>query len=102
MTTFNWTVSQLERNPENGGVSTVHWRCDATDGEYTAGSYGTAGFTPDPEAPNFIPFEQLTEADVIGWLHASEGFDKEQIETGLQTQIDTLKNPPVVAGVPWS
>ena len=101
MTTFKWTIAQLERNPDNGGVITAHWRCDATDGEYTAGSYGTAGFTPDPEAPNFIPFEQLTEDDVLGWVWASEEFNKDQLEANLAAQIEKQKNPPVVAGVPW-
>ena len=61
-TTYNWTISQLERQTDTGGVVTVHYRCNATDGDYTAGSYGTAGFTPDPTAPDFKPYDQLTEA----------------------------------------
>jgi len=100
MTTFNWTIAHLERNSTDGGVVTAHWRVDATDGEYTAGSYGTAGFTADPEAPNFIPFEQLTEADVIGWLTAKEGW-AEALEARLDADIERQKNPPVLHGLPW-
>jgi hypothetical protein len=44
-----WTIAQLERNTSDGGVVVAHWRATATDGDYSASSYGTAGFTPDPE-----------------------------------------------------
>ena len=101
MTELNWTIAQLERQTETGGVITAHWRVDATDGDYSAGSYGSAGFTPDPEAPSFIPFEQLTEADVLNWLWAQEGFDKDAIEDSLQSQIDAQKNPVTATGLPW-
>lgn len=49
--------------------------------------------------PNWIAF--LTEADVLNWLWAQEGFDKEAIEDGLQTQIDVQKTPVTVSGTPW-
>jgi hypothetical protein len=60
-----WTIAQLERNTSDGGVVVAHWRATATDGDYSASSYGTCGFTPDPTAPDFVPFESLTEADVL-------------------------------------
>jgi hypothetical protein len=60
-----WTIAQLERNTADGGVVVAHWRATANDGDYSASSYGTCGFTPDPTAPDFVPFESLTEADVL-------------------------------------
>jgi hypothetical protein len=65
-----WTIAQLERNTSDGGVVVAHWRATATDGDYSASSYGTAGFTPDPTAPDFVPFDDLTEADVLAWVYA--------------------------------
>lgn len=99
---INWTIEQLERQTETGGVIIAHWRVNATDGyRYSAGSYGSAGFTPDPESPDFIPFDQLTESDVLNWLWEKEGFDKNEIENRLQSQIDAQKNPVTITGLPW-
>ena len=61
-------IANLERNTDDGGVVVAHWRCTAEDGEYTASSYGTVGFTPDASADGFISFDNLTEADVLGWV----------------------------------
>jgi hypothetical protein len=101
MTEVTWSISTLEHNTGDGGVTVAHWRVSATDGDYSAGAYGTAGFTPDPEAPDFIPYDDLTEADVLAWLFAQEGFDKDEKEAQLLSQIDAQKNPVSVTGTPW-
>lgn len=96
---ITWTIVQLERNTDNGGVIVAHWRVQAADGDRTAGAYGSCEFTPDPTDPGFIAFENLTEADVLAWVH--ESADKDAIETGLTVQIEEQKNPTTKAGVPW-
>ena len=99
MTTFNWTVPMTERQTADGFVFTAHWRCDASDGDFSASSYGTAGFSQDPE--NFTPYEDLTEAQVLGWVWVN-GVDKDATEAALQAKIDADKNPTTGAGVPWT
>ena len=94
-----WTIAQLERNTADGGVITSHWRATAVDGDYTASAYGTCGFTPDPTAPDFVAYENLTEADVLEWVYAS--VDKDSIESSLATKIEDQKAPKTEAGVPW-
>jgi len=94
-----WTIANLERNAADDGVVVAHWRCTVEDGEYTASSYGTVSFTPDPDAEGFVPFDQLTEATVIGWVQAE--LDQDAIEAGLAAQIEEAKAPAVVAGTPW-
>jgi hypothetical protein len=96
---MNWTIAQLERNSADGGVIVAHWRVTAVDGEYSASSYGTCGFTPDPSADGFVPYDNLTEADVLAWVY--ESVDKDAIEAGLTAQIAEQKNPTTEAGVPW-
>lgn len=102
MTEVTWSIPTVERNTSDGGVTVAHWRVSATDGDYSAGAYGTAGFTPDPEAPGFIPYDDLTEADVLAWLFAQEGFDRDEKEAQLLSQIDAQKNPVSVTGTPWA
>ena len=104
MTTFNWAISQCERELADGGITTAHWRVAATqtleDVECTASSYGTCGFTPDPESGDYTPYADVTEAEVLGWCWA-DGVDQEAIETALQTNIDLQITPTTGAGVPW-
>ena len=99
MTTFTWTIPTLERELSDGFVYTAHWRCTATDGEFSATSYGTAGFTQDPESESFVPYESLTEEMVLGWLFNS--IDKDATEDALAAKIEADKTPTTAAGVPW-
>ena len=94
-----WTIAQLERNTSDGGVTIAHYRATLTDGDYSASTYGTVGFTPDPESPDFVPFESLTEADVLAWVY--ESVDKDSVEASLASQIEDQKAPQTMAGTPW-
>jgi len=94
-----WTIANLERNTADGGVTVAHWRCTAVDGDHSASAYGTVGFTPDPTAEGFVPYENLTEADVLAWVHGS--VDKDATEAALTSKIDAEKNPTTEAGLPW-
>jgi hypothetical protein len=94
--TTTWTIAQLDRQTSDGLVTTVHWRVDAVDGEYSAGSYGTVGFE---RGDTFTAYDSLTEAQVIEWV--KNKLDVEAIEAGLQTQIDAQKTPTSATGVPW-
>ena len=98
-----WTISQLERNTADGGVTVAHWRVteEETVGDvtYSASSYGTCGFTPDPDAEDFIAYDSLDEATVLGWVQAE--LDQDAIEAGLTANIAEQKTPTTSTGVPW-
>ena len=100
MTDYIWTIAMCEHEVATGGITVAHWRVSAVDGDYSASAYGTAGFTPDPEAEGFIPYADLTEADVLVWVWAS--VDKDETEANLAAQIDAQKNPVTAAGTPWA
>ena len=97
--TYTWTIANLERNTADDGVTIAHWRCEGTDGTHTASSYGTTSHEPDPSAAGFIAFADLTEADVLGWVHAAVG--KDDIEQAIADKIDALANPVSSTGLPW-
>ena len=100
MTDFNWSIANLERNTADGGVVVAHWRVTAEDGKYTASSYGTQSFTPDASADDFIAYDSLTEATVIGWVQAE--MDVEATQEALQANIDAQKTPATLTGTPWA
>ena len=97
--TYTWTIPTVERNLADGGVTVAHWRCDAVDGDHSASSYGTVGFTPDATADGFIAYDNLTEADIIGWIQNS--VSQADTEAALSAKIEADKTPTTSAGVPW-
>ena len=93
-----WTISTLERNT-NDGVVVAHWRASDADGEHVGSSYGTCGFTPDPDADGYVAYDSLTEETVIGWVKAD--VDADAIEASIASQIADSKAPAISTGVPW-
>ena len=99
--TYDWTIATCEHEVATGGITVAHWRVSAVDGDYTASAYGTCGFNPDPTAPDFTPYDQVTEAEVLNWCWAG-GVDKAETEANLASQINAQKNPTTESGVPWA
>ena len=99
MTTFNWSVSEMNRLTSDGFVVTVHYNVSATDGTYSASTYGTVSYTQQP-GETYTPYDQLIEAQVVSWVQTSLG--KDTVEASLQGQIDFLKAPVTASGTPWS
>ena len=99
MTTV-WQISQMERTLDDNGVIVAHWRANATDGDFSATNYGTAGFTPDPSSSDWVAYDSITEELALSWCFAN-GVDKDAIEASLQANIDLQKNPTQASGVPW-
>ena len=100
-TTFTWAIANLERETADGFVFTAHYTVAANDDAYSSSAYGSIGFQrPD----NLIPFADLTEETVIGWVKEALGGDEKvtEIEAALQGQIDEQRSPSKAAGVPWA
>ena len=89
---MNWKINTLEyTNDSDKGVVTAHWDVTLTDGDVSARRYGSCSFQPDASSDDYIPFEDLTESTVIGWVQST--LDVEQIENSLLAQIEEQKNP---------
>jgi len=95
---MNVTINNVESNTADGTITSAHWNASITDGDYTASSYGSAGFTRNEESPTLIPFANVTEVDVVAWVTASLD---ENLEANLLADIESQKNPTSVSGVPW-
>jgi hypothetical protein len=89
----------MERLTSDGFVVTVHYNVGATDDTYQASTYGTTSYT-QTESEAFLPYEDLTQAVVVGWVQ--EALGKEVVEASLQSQLDALKAPVQQSGLPWA
>ena len=99
MTTFTWNIANLERETADGFVFTVHYTVNAKNDTYSSGAYGSIGLErPD----NLIPFADLTEETVVGWVKEKFGDEKvAEIEAALQAQLDEQAAPTKASGLPW-
>jgi hypothetical protein len=111
--TNTWSVPDMQHMDSDGGVFLVYWSMvAASDGtpSYTASEGGKLRCTYDASAAGFIPYADLTEADVLGWVYASlvEGEEtpdeaKARVEADrdskVQKQIDAAATTE--SGVPW-
>jgi len=94
---FNWQVVQTNYNTIDKFITTVHYTVNAVDGEFTASTYGTVGYTQ--EYKSYKPYADLTQAEVIGWVKDSLG--QATVEEALAAQIEAQKNPVQQSGLPW-
>jgi len=95
---MNISIVNTERYEATDGVTIVHWTAEKSDGDFTAKSYGTKSFTPDPESEGFTAFEDLTQEIVVGWFSEEE---TAQIESVLDADLLAQAQPQVIAGLPW-
>jgi len=105
--TYTWDCKTVDVYPNHDGhsdvVYVVHWRLNAesdqqdVDGNnYSASVYGTHSVNAD-DISNFIPFADLTNDTVTGWVTAGMGDDKVQsLKDGLDSNIDSQINPTSV------
>ena len=103
-TQITWTISALNCIPQTQEgadyVTVAHWQCTGTDGTYTGQVYSTCSF-PVVQGTSFIPYEDLTEDDVLGWCWAN-GVDKDATEAAVEQQIQNAINPPIISPqLPW-
>ena len=106
--TYNWTISALDCIPDLDGkldyVVTAHWQCIGTDGTFTGQVYSTQSFTVNPDKPDYTPYADLTEAEVVGWVQAALGEEgTAAVYTSIDTQIQNQIDPPIITPpLPWS
>jgi hypothetical protein len=98
MITYHWTITKMLTFPlpqEPNFVVLVDYTVAGTDGTYTAVCENTAKFPQDPNQPDYIPYRDLTEEIVLGWIQASlEPTTYDSIYGNIAGQINDQKNPP--------
>jgi hypothetical protein len=108
MTQFKFVISALNCAVELEGlpdvIQCIHWRYQATqvDGDKTwfAETYG-ASSVGQPNPQNFVPYEDVTEAEVVGWL--TEILPVEAMQASLEANIALQITPTeVTLPLPWA
>lgn len=105
--TYTWTISALDCIPDLDGkldyVVVAHWTCTGTDGTFSGSVYNTATFVVDPQKSDYVPYADLTEEMVVGWVQETLGTDTvEAVYRSIDTQIQGQVSPTIVTPpLPW-
>ena len=108
---YTWAVTSL-RKTTDGDIDNVvvqtSWTCTGTDEDGDSGVFsGATPFALNSVNPdNFIPYEELTEGDIIGWIQAVViGDYKNHVDYQIEKQIALVKDPVVdvpSGDLPWA
>lgn len=101
-----WKVLNMEHKTADGFVIKVTSAYEKEDGP----GYASEIFLNEFEGvagPEFIPYEDLTEDIVIGWVKEALGAEKvSEVEIAVNqlalTKKQEINNPTVESGTPWT
>lgn len=116
--TFNWQILNIECYPQfeeqTNVVTKIYWKCTGTevinDVTYTEYLERNTELKPYAKGDAFIPYDQLTEAQVLNWVWNDNNQTinhqvvtrKELVENEIQHSIDVKAIPPTVFNpLPW-
>jgi len=98
---LTWKITQLERNVADGRVLAAVFYLDGRDGTYSA-AYGSDAVLLDEPEGELIPFKDLTEELVVGWVKAKLGEEVvEKLEGAVLASLSEQRSPTKALGVPW-
>ena len=109
MATKTWQVNTLQRELADGYVNKVIYRVNGEDGTYKFRATGEVNL---PKPDTLVPYADLTEAQVLGWVKAKidadsaltdpKGVTVADIETVVENGVNEQKTPSTGVGKPWS
>ena len=108
MATKTWQINSLERELSSGYVSKAIFRVNGEDGTYKFRATGEVNL----EKPStLIPYADLTETQIIGWVKAKLNDQKDEagntidqvanIEAAVEKGVNEQKTPTTGTGKPW-
>jgi hypothetical protein len=93
MIQYTWQIVQtnytLDDNLAPDRINTLHWRCDAKEGNSSAAAYGTVSVDMDAKT--------ATESDALTVVQDNNP----DVEANLAAQLDQVALPNEGAGLPW-
>ena len=104
MTQFTTRITAMYtiQQPSPDYVVNAIWQVEGISGEYTASIGGNTQFSSADQVGPVVPYADLTEAIVIGWIPESA---IASAQACVQGQIDSMITPPVSpsnTALPWS
>ena len=108
MATITWEIDNLNRELSDGYVNTAAYHVNGVDGSH---SFKVENEVELPKPDTLVPYADLTESQVVGWVKARIGEiqalnpDNEptvaEIEAYVEAGVNEKKTPISGVGKPW-
>jgi hypothetical protein len=104
--TYTTTINSMYcvQSPQPDYVVNVLFTVSGTDGTHTASIDGNVQLAVEASDPNFVPYANLTQTIVLGWINAQTN-NQENYYANIDGQIASLITPPVsptATALPWA
>ena len=118
--TYSWKINSLAVSPvpvdgSDDVIVQISASRVATDGDNTVQDARVVNWTPDELSGPFVPLADVTEADVIGWVEASEADNGvvededgnsttslDRTDADLAQQLANAVAAPEATPLPWA
>lgn len=105
--TYTWEVTGMKVTKAgtlNNYVVQTYWKKIGTDADGFSGSFsGATPFAPDPTQPNFVPYDQLTQAIVLSWIEpVVTGSYEQHVNAAIAKAIAEARDPVIDEPLPWA
>lgn len=102
-----WKITNLKRIPDNDLVIEAEYGVTFELGDEMDRRFGVVTLEGDANDPNFVPYTDLTEELVIGWVKSTLGAEsiaalEGQLQEELQGRIDEKNNPEFLEENPFA
>jgi len=93
MATKTWKITDLQRDESDGCVYEASYSFDGKDGDNEWGCTGKVNFS---RPSSLVPYADLTETIVIGWV-------KSRLDAGKAGTVNAIEKetPTLTTGTPW-
>ena len=107
---YTWRITDMQHNLSDGLVYDVDYGCFAyytgSEGEFSSRRLDGMSITGDSSDSGFIPYDDLTENDVVGWVQTNLGSSKvteiqEACSSSIAANIITAASITSSYGMPW-
>jgi hypothetical protein len=105
--TYTWAVTGMKVTTvgtESDYVVQTYWTKTGTDENGNTGVFsGATPFDPNPDQTDFIPYDQLTQEIVLGWIQpiVTGGYE-DHVNGEIAKQIADKIDPVVDQPLPWA
>jgi hypothetical protein len=105
--TYTWAITSMKVTKvgnENDYVVQTYWTKTGTDENGNTGVFsGATPLDPNPDQTDFIPYDQLTQEIVLGWIQplVTGGYEQ-HVNDVIAKQIAEKVDPVVEQPLPWA
>ena len=105
--TYTWAVTGMKATTvgtEANYVIQTYWTKTGSDGLGHTGVFsGATPLTPNPDQTDFVPYDQLTQEIVLGWIQpVVTGSYEEHVNGVIAKQIADKIDPITEPALPWA